>query len=105
MDRRGAPRPQVLTRPSRESASHGRARAARPLLALPVSQGSYTRPVQNRDHPWVGCAMLVSSMIVTTIPVTDLDRATHFYAEALGLQVLCERPATVPFCCRGVQQH
>ena len=38
--------------------------------------------------------MLVSSMIVATIPVTDLDRAKHFYAEALGLKVLWESPAS-----------
>ena len=45
--------------------------------------------------------MLVSSMIVTTIPVTDLDRAKHFYAEALGLKVLWESPASVRFGCGG----
>ena len=40
-------------------------------------------------------------MIVTTIPVTDLDRAKHFYAEALGLKVLWESPASVRFGCGG----
>src|SRR5438552_18003964 len=39
--------------------------------------------------------MLVSSMIVATIPVTDLDRAKHFYADTLGLKVLWENPASV----------
>jgi catechol 2,3-dioxygenase-like lactoylglutathione lyase family enzyme len=45
--------------------------------------------------------MLVSSMIVATIPVTDLDRAKHFYAETLGLKVLWENPASVRFACGG----
>jgi len=45
--------------------------------------------------------MLVSSMIVATIPVTDLDRAKHFYADTLGLKVLWENPASVRFGCGG----
>ena len=45
--------------------------------------------------------MLVSSMIVATIPVTDLDRAKHFYADTLGLKVLWENPASVRLGCGG----
>ncbi len=45
--------------------------------------------------------MLVSSMIVATVPVTDLDRAKHFYADTLGLKVLWENPASVRLGCGG----
>lgn len=48
--------------------------------------------------------MLGSSMIVATIPVTDLDRAKQFYAEALGLPILWENPASVRFDCGGGSQ-
>ncbi len=41
--------------------------------------------------------MLESSMVVATIPVTDLDRAKRFYAETLGLTMLWENPASVRF--------
>jgi catechol 2,3-dioxygenase-like lactoylglutathione lyase family enzyme len=45
--------------------------------------------------------MLESSMIVATIPVTDLDRAKLFYGDTLGLKVLWENPASVRFGCGG----
>jgi catechol 2,3-dioxygenase-like lactoylglutathione lyase family enzyme len=45
--------------------------------------------------------MLDSSMIVATIPVTDLDRAKRFYGETLGLRFLWENPASVRFACGG----
>ncbi len=45
--------------------------------------------------------MLESSMIVATIPVTDLDRAKRFYSDTLGLKVLWENPASVRFSCGG----
>ncbi len=32
--------------------------------------------------------MLKTSMVVATIPVTDLDRAKRFYMETLGLTFL-----------------
>ncbi|TMF67512.1 MAG: VOC family protein [Chloroflexi bacterium] len=48
-----------------------------------------------------GRQMLVSSMIVATVPVTDLDRAKHFYADTLGLKVLWENPASVRLGCGG----
>ncbi|HVS48507.1 MAG TPA: VOC family protein [Candidatus Dormibacteraeota bacterium] len=48
--------------------------------------------------------MLESSMIVATIPVTDLDRAKRFYSDTLGLKVLWENPASVRFSCgRGTE--
>jgi len=46
-----------------------------------------------------GAQMVVSSMVVATIPVTDLDRAKHFYGDTLGLKVLWENPASVRFGC------
>lgn len=43
--------------------------------------------------------MLTATMVVATIPVTDLDRAKHFYGEILGLTQLWENPASVRFRC------
>ncbi len=43
--------------------------------------------------------MLKTSMVVATIPVTDLDRAKRFYMETLGLTFLWENPASVRFGC------
>ncbi|MDQ2959740.1 MAG: VOC family protein [Candidatus Dormibacteraeota bacterium] len=48
-------------------------------------------------NPVGGTLMLESSMVVATIPVTDLDRAKRFYAETLGLTMLWENPASVRF--------
>jgi catechol 2,3-dioxygenase-like lactoylglutathione lyase family enzyme len=45
--------------------------------------------------------MLESSMIVATVPVTDLERAKRFYADTLGLKVLWENAASVRFACGG----
>ncbi len=43
--------------------------------------------------------MLESSMVVATVPVTDLDRAKRFYGETLGLKQLWENPASVRYGC------
>ena len=48
--------------------------------------------------------MLNSSMIVATIPVTDIDRAKHFYTEILGLPILWENTASVRLDCGGGSQ-
>lgn len=40
--------------------------------------------------------MLADAMVVTTVAVTDLDRARRFFAEQLGLPLLDE----TPFACR-----
>jgi catechol 2,3-dioxygenase-like lactoylglutathione lyase family enzyme len=48
--------------------------------------------------------MLETSMVVATIPVTDLDRAKHFYGETLGFTVLWDNPASVRFDCGGGTQ-
>ena len=43
--------------------------------------------------------MLGTSMVVATIPVTDLERSRHFYEDTLGLAVLWDNPASVRFGC------
>ena len=43
--------------------------------------------------------MIGATMVVTTLPVTDLARAKTFYRETLGLTVLWENPASVRFRC------
>jgi catechol 2,3-dioxygenase-like lactoylglutathione lyase family enzyme len=43
--------------------------------------------------------MLGTSMVVATIPVTDLDRSRRFYGETLGLTFLWDNPASVRFGC------
>jgi catechol 2,3-dioxygenase-like lactoylglutathione lyase family enzyme len=48
--------------------------------------------------------MLETSMVVATIPVTDLDRAKRFYQETLGLELLWENPASIRFACGGGTQ-
>ena len=41
--------------------------------------------------------MIGATMIVPTIPVSDLDRARSFYGETLGLELLWENPASIRF--------
>jgi len=48
--------------------------------------------------------MLKSTMIVATIPVTDLDRAKQFYGDTLGLPILWENPASARLDCGGGSQ-
>ena len=48
--------------------------------------------------------MLEASMVVATIPVTDLDRAKRFYDETLGLAVLWDNPVSIRFSCGGGTQ-
>ncbi len=43
--------------------------------------------------------MITASMVVATVPVTDLDRAKAFYGETLGLTYLWETPVAVRFRC------
>jgi len=43
--------------------------------------------------------MLGATMVVTTVPVTDLVRAKKFYGETLGLTFLWENPASIRFRC------
>jgi catechol 2,3-dioxygenase-like lactoylglutathione lyase family enzyme len=41
--------------------------------------------------------MFNATMVVATIPVSDLDRSKSFYGETLGLTSLWENPASVRF--------
>jgi catechol 2,3-dioxygenase-like lactoylglutathione lyase family enzyme len=43
--------------------------------------------------------MLGASMVVPTVPVTDLDQAKAFYGDTLGLNMLWENRASVRFRC------
>jgi catechol 2,3-dioxygenase-like lactoylglutathione lyase family enzyme len=48
--------------------------------------------------------MLADAMIVTTVAVTDLARARHFWAEQVGLRLLDETPFALRFGAgRGTQ--
>ena len=48
--------------------------------------------------------MLSDAMLVTTIPVVDLERAKHFYGETLGLKLLYESGPSARFeAGRGTQ--
>jgi catechol 2,3-dioxygenase-like lactoylglutathione lyase family enzyme len=48
--------------------------------------------------------MITATMVVATIPVTDLDRAKQFYGETLGLTFLWETPVAVRFRCGEVSE-
>ncbi len=44
-----------------------------------------------------------ATMIVATIPVSDLDRSRSFYRDALGLELLWESPASIRLGVGGTQ--
>ena len=48
--------------------------------------------------------MLGATMVVATVPVTDLDRAKEFYGGTLGLEMLWENPASVRYRCGDVSE-
>src|SRR5260221_13296142 len=48
--------------------------------------------------------MLGATMVVTTIPVSDLERSKAFYAETLGLTLLWESQASARFRCGEVSE-
>jgi catechol 2,3-dioxygenase-like lactoylglutathione lyase family enzyme len=43
--------------------------------------------------------MLDSSLLVTTIAVSDLEAARHFYGDQLGLKLLDETPFALRYAC------
>ena len=43
--------------------------------------------------------MMTATMIVATIPVTDLERSKQFYGETLGLTFLWENPFSARYRC------
>ncbi len=48
--------------------------------------------------------MISATMVVATLPVTDLERAKAFYGETLGFDLLWENPASVRFRCGEVSE-
>jgi catechol 2,3-dioxygenase-like lactoylglutathione lyase family enzyme len=48
--------------------------------------------------------VLGATMIVPTVPVSDLERSKTFYGETLGLTFLWENPASVRFRCGDVTE-
>jgi catechol 2,3-dioxygenase-like lactoylglutathione lyase family enzyme len=48
--------------------------------------------------------MITATMVVATVPVTDLDRAKEFYGRTLGLTLLWENPAALRFRCGDVSE-
>ena len=48
--------------------------------------------------------MLGATMVVATIPVSDLDRSRAFYGDTLGLTQLWENPASIRLRCGDVSE-
>jgi catechol 2,3-dioxygenase-like lactoylglutathione lyase family enzyme len=48
--------------------------------------------------------MLTTTMVVATIPVTDLERSKQFYGEILGLTFLWENPFSARYRCGDASQ-
>lgn len=48
--------------------------------------------------------MIAATMVVATIPVTDLERAKQFYGDALGLELVSETPAGARYRCGAVSE-
>jgi catechol 2,3-dioxygenase-like lactoylglutathione lyase family enzyme len=48
--------------------------------------------------------MFSATMVVATLPATDLERAKAFYRDTLGLDYLWENPASVRFRCGEVSE-
>lgn len=46
-----------------------------------------------------GIRMISATMVVATVPVTDLERAKKFYGDTLGLDFLWETQAAVRYRC------
>jgi catechol 2,3-dioxygenase-like lactoylglutathione lyase family enzyme len=45
--------------------------------------------------------MISATMVVATVPVTDLEQAKSFYGGILGLEFLWENPVSARFPLRG----
>lgn len=48
--------------------------------------------------------MITATMVVATVPVTDLERAKQFYGETLGLTYLWETSVAVRYGCGTASQ-
>jgi catechol 2,3-dioxygenase-like lactoylglutathione lyase family enzyme len=49
-------------------------------------------------------SMITATMVVATVPVTDLERAKEFYSKAVGLTLLWENPVSARFRCGAVSE-
>jgi len=48
--------------------------------------------------------MITATMVVATVPVTDLERAKEFYGTTIGLDFLWETPAAVRYRCGSLSE-
>lgn len=48
--------------------------------------------------------MINATMVVATVPVTDLERAKEFYGNVVGLSFLWETPAAVRYRCGSASE-
>jgi len=48
--------------------------------------------------------MINATMVVATVPVTDLERAKTFYGDRVGLELLWETPVAVRYRCGPVSE-
>lgn len=48
--------------------------------------------------------MIAATMVVATIPVTDLERAKQFYGDVVGLMFLWETPVAARYRCGSVSE-
>jgi catechol 2,3-dioxygenase-like lactoylglutathione lyase family enzyme len=48
--------------------------------------------------------MMTATMVVATIPVTDLERSKQFYGETVGLTFLWETPFAARYSCGDASQ-
>jgi len=48
--------------------------------------------------------MITATMVVPTVPVTDLERAKKFYGDTVGLTFLWETPVAVRYRCGSVSE-
>jgi catechol 2,3-dioxygenase-like lactoylglutathione lyase family enzyme len=48
--------------------------------------------------------VITATMVVATLPVSDLERAKQFYGDTLGLAFLWETPVSVRFRCGSVSE-
>ncbi len=48
--------------------------------------------------------MISATMVVATVPVTDLERAKKFYGDTLDLEFLWETPAAVRYRCGSLSE-
>jgi catechol 2,3-dioxygenase-like lactoylglutathione lyase family enzyme len=48
--------------------------------------------------------VISATMVVATVPVTDLERAKEFYGDTLGLALLWEAPVSARFRCGSASE-